>query len=70
MNFLVDAQLPRRLAYHFRAAGHDALHTLDLPEGNRTTDHMINELSLREERIVVTKDEDFVTSFLTCTAAV
>ena len=70
MYFLVDTQLTRRLAYQFRAAGHDALHTLVMPEGNRTTDHMIDELSLREERIVVTKDEAFVTSFLTCTAAV
>ena len=64
MNFLVDAQLPRRLARHLRAAGRDALHTLDLPRGNRTPDHEINELSLREQRIVITKDEEFVTSFL------
>jgi transposase len=28
MKFLVDAQLPRRLAYRLREAGHDALHTL------------------------------------------
>ena len=64
MKFLVDAHLPRRIAYRFREAGHDALHTLDLPDGNRTTDAAINALSLREERIVVTKDADFVSSFL------
>ena len=63
MNFLVDAQLPRRLARHLRAAGHDALHTLDLPDGNRTKDREINALSLRDQRVVVTKDEGFVTSF-------
>jgi predicted nuclease of predicted toxin-antitoxin system len=33
MKFLVDAQLPRRLTYRLREAGHDALHTLDLPAG-------------------------------------
>ncbi len=65
MNFLVDAHLPRRLVYHLRAAGHDALHMLDLPEGNRTKDYAINERSQREQRVVVTKDADFVTSFQT-----
>jgi predicted nuclease of predicted toxin-antitoxin system len=29
MRFLVDAQLPRRLAHRLRDRGHDALHTLD-----------------------------------------
>ena len=64
MNFLVDAQLPRRLAYRLRDAGHDALHTLDLPKMNRTTDTEINEISAREHRVVITKDADFVSSFL------
>jgi predicted nuclease of predicted toxin-antitoxin system len=40
------------------------LHTLDLPAGNRTTDSEINTLSLRESRVVITKDADFVNSFL------
>jgi len=31
MTFLVDAHLPRRLAYQLRAFGHEAVHTLDLP---------------------------------------
>jgi predicted nuclease of predicted toxin-antitoxin system len=34
MKFLVDAQLPRRLARLLTATGHDAIHTLDLPRGN------------------------------------
>jgi len=42
----------------------DAVHTLDLPEANKTKDSAINERSLEEERIVVTKDNDFVHSFL------
>lgn len=63
MRFLVDAQLPRRLAAHLREAGHEALHTLDLPLGNRTPDTTINELSTRDGYIVMTKDADFVTSF-------
>lgn len=63
MKFLIDAQLPRRLAAHFRQAGLEATHTLDLPDGNRTTDRTINELSIKEQYIVVTKDTDFVESF-------
>ena len=63
MKFLVDAQLPRRLASQLREAGHEAIHTLDLPLGNRTPDAVINELSIRDEYVVVTKDADFVNSF-------
>lgn len=64
MKFLVDAQLPRRLALAINDAGHDAIHTLDLPDANRTTDTQINALSESEQRIVITKDADFVDSFL------
>jgi predicted nuclease of predicted toxin-antitoxin system len=64
VKFLVDAQLPRRLVPRLREAGHEAIHTLDLPHGNRTSDSDINDLSIREEYVVVTKDADFVNSFL------
>jgi predicted nuclease of predicted toxin-antitoxin system len=36
----------------------------DLPAGNRTEDAAINERSLREQRVVITKDEGFVDLFL------
>lgn len=64
MKFLVDAQLPRRLALAITEQGHDALHTLDLPDTNRTTDAQINSLSQQDQRVVITKDADFVNSFL------
>jgi|SRR5215216_3475160 len=64
MKFLVDAHLPRRLVYLLRESGFEAAHTLDLALGNRTPDSFINELSIREEYIVITKDADFVNSFL------
>jgi predicted nuclease of predicted toxin-antitoxin system len=60
MNFLVDAQLPRRMAAWLAAAGCDAKHTLDLPDGNRATDEQINDLADLEQRVVITKDADFV----------
>lgn len=64
MKFLVDAQLPLRLARWLKAAGHDVVHTLDLPGRNRTEDRDINRLSLREQRTVITKDGDFVDTIL------
>lgn len=59
MKFVVDAQLPARLASFLVAAGHDAVHTTHLPDGNRTTDAAIAEFADREGRVVVTKDRDF-----------
>ncbi|MSQ72633.1 MAG: hypothetical protein EXR27_15295 [Betaproteobacteria bacterium] len=64
MKFLIDAQLPKRLAEWLKEAGHDARHTLDLPRGNRTSDADLNDLAFREQRIVVSKDGDFVESLL------
>lgn len=60
MKFLVDAQLPRRLAVELRALGADAIHTLDLPEANRTTDSEVIAIADRDGRVIVTKDSDFV----------
>jgi len=64
MNFLVDAQLPRRATGWLIAAGCNAVHTLDLPDGNRTTDEQLLDLADREDRVVITKDADFVDSHL------
>jgi predicted nuclease of predicted toxin-antitoxin system len=63
MRFHVDAHLPRRLAQWLQGLEHEARHRLDLPMGNRTRDTEINDISLREQAIVVTKDADFVNSF-------
>src|SRR5712691_4564870 len=43
---------------------HDAVHTRDLPAGNRTTDAEICRLADLDGRVVVTKDADFVSSHL------
>lgn len=64
MKFLVDAQLPARLAQFLVGAGHDALHTIDLPDGNRTTDAQIAELADADGHVVGTKDLDFRDSHL------
>lgn len=64
MKFLIDAQLPRRLVRQLREQGIDAIHTFDLPSGNRTSDADVCAVAESEERIVVTKDADFVHSFI------
>jgi len=64
MKFLIDAQLPRRLATQLKQLGFDVTHTLDLPHGNRSTDRSIISFSITEHAVVVTKDSDFVQSFL------
>ena len=64
MRFLIDAQLPRRMCTWLDDAGCDALHTLDLPSGNRTTDEQIIVFADHDQRVVVTKDSDFVNSHL------
>src|ERR1019366_10125444 len=64
MKFLVDAHLPPGLCVLLQAAGHDALHTRQLPAQNKTSDQVINELSLMEQRVVISKDTDFYYSHL------
>ena len=49
MNFLIDAQLPRRMVAWLMVAGADAVHTLDLPDGNRTTDVQVNDPNVGDE---------------------
>jgi predicted nuclease of predicted toxin-antitoxin system len=46
MKFLVDAQLPKHLADCLNWWGHDAVHTLDLADGNHTPDWRINQISV------------------------
>ncbi len=63
MKFIVDAQLPKKLARWLSAKGFDVIHTLDLPDRNKTTDAEINLLSIREKRVVISKDSDFYNRF-------
>ncbi len=59
MKFLVDAQLPMRLAQLLLNAGHDVVHSSQLPQCNRTRDDVLAELADVEGRVVVTKNRDF-----------
>jgi predicted nuclease of predicted toxin-antitoxin system len=60
MNFLIDAQLPPSLLAVFEAAGHDSIHTLDMPDQNASRGGLLNEVSIVERRVLVTKDTVFL----------
>ena len=64
MKFLIDAQLPLLLSRFLQSAGYDTIHTRDLPQQNATPDTEVNRISIQESRIVITKDSDFLDSFL------
>ncbi len=64
MKFIVDAQLPKSLSHLLNYSGHDSVHTIDFPEQNNTKDSEIIALSEKEGRIIITKDSDFLESFL------
>ena len=64
MKFLVDAQLPKSLSLLLINKGFDAIHTLDLPDKNASTDDSIISISVAEKRIVISKDCDFLESFM------
>ena len=64
MNFLVDAQLLRRMTSWLNALGCGCIHTLELPGGNGTVDDQIIDAADQEQRVLITKDADFVDSHL------
>ena len=63
MRFLIDAQLPKQLSDFLNQKGFDSIHTLQLPDANRTSDKEVNEICLNENRVLITKDNDFLDSF-------
>ena len=64
MKFLLDAHLPKKLSLFLSWKGYDSLHTLDLPNKNATKDSEINQISIDEKRVVISKDLDFIESLL------
>jgi predicted nuclease of predicted toxin-antitoxin system len=64
MKFLIDAQLPRQLAFELALAGHEARHTSSLRKGNASSDQYLLQIAEAEGRVLMTKDRDFQDSFL------
>jgi predicted nuclease of predicted toxin-antitoxin system len=59
LKFVVDNQLPAALAGWLRSRGEDAVHVLEREQA-RADDRLIWREASAEQRIVVSKDEDFV----------
>ena len=51
------------MAKYLKIKGFDVIHTDNLPYKEYTTDNEIREISVNENRIVITKDYDFLDSF-------
>ena len=64
MRFLVDANLPFKLTLILRNKGFNVIHTDNLLNKEKTTDREIREISMEEDRIVISKDSDFLDSHL------
>ncbi len=64
MKFLIDANLPFRLARSLTDKGYDIIHTDDLPNKDKTKDSEIRKISIDQNRIIITKDTDFLDSHL------
>ena len=64
MKILLDAQLPRSLVKQLEPMGCDVLHTVDLPQGNRSSDLTISSVADRDGRVVFSKDDNFIRSHL------
>jgi len=64
VKFIVDAQLPKSLSDFLNEKGFDSLHTLDFPDQNKTKDYQIAKKANKEKRVVISKDIDFLESFI------
>ena len=58
LKVLIDMPVTSDAVSHLRAAGHDAIHAVDLGLA-RSPDSQVLDVARREERIVVTADPDY-----------
>jgi len=59
VKFLIDNQLPIALAEYLRKRGYDCQHVLDVGLA-RASDAEVCRYAIDEQRIIVSKDEDFL----------
>jgi len=58
LKFLIDMPVTPDAAPHLRAAGHDAIHAVDLGLA-RSSDNELLTVARREERVIITADLDY-----------
>lgn len=59
MKFIVDTQLPPRLASFLESKGHDCIHTTHFENGHLLQDAEIIVIAVDQDRAVISKDSDF-----------
>lgn len=64
MKFLIDENLPPALVEVFRRSGFTALHINEFGNAHPISDNAIRHHALHDNWVVVTKDDDFVSSFV------
>ena len=64
IKFFVDTQLPPVLAKYLAEKQFDTIHTTDFPDGHLLQDREIVRIAIAENRIVITKDSDFLDNYL------
>lgn len=64
MTYLIDANLPYKLAVFLKEKGFEVLHTDHLPNKERTTDKEIRDIAFKENYNIITKDSDFLDSHI------
>ena len=64
LKFIIDTQLPHKLAKFLRDKGFPSVHTTYFPNGHLLDDKEIIEIAIQENRIIITKDSDFLDNFL------
>lgn len=57
MRFIVDTQLPPRLAKFLKDKGFDTLHTTDFRDGHLLDDETIRKIAISENRIIISKGQ-------------
>lgn len=62
--FLVDTQLPPVLAKFLRSKGVNAVHTTYFAGGELMSDYAIRLNAVSDDRIIITKDSDFLDNYL------
>ena len=64
LKFIIDTQLPPKLAKFLRDKGFSAIHTTYFPNGHLLDDKTIVQIAIRDNLIIITKDSDFLDNYL------
>lgn len=61
--FIVDTHLPPKLARFLSSKGFHAIHTTYFSDGHLLGDEEIRRIAIKDDRIVITKDSDFLDAY-------